>query len=162
MTLIMSLMIALSALIMAPSQAPIQAPSQALSQAPIVAPSQALSYESPSVHTSPAPAPTVQALQAPSQAPVQAPVQAPRCEEDQPCWDCHTMGNLICGIDAPQPTAAPETVTAAPEPATADRTWIEPNFRDMDRKFTDEFPEFCPEGSAMAEDGSCVNLEFWD
>lgn len=22
---------------------------------------------------------------------------APRCEEDQPCWDCHTMGNLQCG-----------------------------------------------------------------
>lgn len=20
-----------------------------------------------------------------------------RCVEDDPCWDCHTMGNLICG-----------------------------------------------------------------
>ena len=20
-----------------------------------------------------------------------------RCEEDQPCWDCETMGNRICG-----------------------------------------------------------------
>lgn len=20
-----------------------------------------------------------------------------RCEEDMPCWDCHTMGNRICG-----------------------------------------------------------------
>ncbi len=19
------------------------------------------------------------------------------CQEDEPCWDCHTMGNLICG-----------------------------------------------------------------
>ncbi|MFD5245063.1 hypothetical protein ACFWIW_10990 [Amycolatopsis sp. NPDC058340] len=19
------------------------------------------------------------------------------CEEDQPCWDCHTMGNKVCG-----------------------------------------------------------------
>ncbi len=28
----------------------------------------------------------------------QKPAQA-RCEEDQPCWDCHTMGNLICGSD---------------------------------------------------------------
>lgn len=22
---------------------------------------------------------------------------APVCEEDQPCWDCATMGNHICG-----------------------------------------------------------------
>lgn len=20
-----------------------------------------------------------------------------RCEEDMPCWNCHTMGNHICG-----------------------------------------------------------------
>jgi len=20
-----------------------------------------------------------------------------RCEEDQACWDCHTMGNKVCG-----------------------------------------------------------------
>lgn len=20
-----------------------------------------------------------------------------RCAEDDPCWNCHTMGNLICG-----------------------------------------------------------------
>lgn len=19
------------------------------------------------------------------------------CEEDQPCWDCHSMGNHLCG-----------------------------------------------------------------
>lgn len=24
-----------------------------------------------------------------------APVAA--CEEDQPCWDCHSMGNKVCG-----------------------------------------------------------------
>lgn len=23
------------------------------------------------------------------------------CEEDQPCWDCHTMGNRICGPEIP-------------------------------------------------------------
>jgi hypothetical protein len=28
---------------------------------------------------------------------------APRCEEDQPCWDCATMGNLICGPDGVYP-----------------------------------------------------------
>lgn len=27
--------------------------------------------------------------------PSPAPVAA--CEEDQPCWDCHTMGNKVCG-----------------------------------------------------------------
>ena len=21
----------------------------------------------------------------------------PACQEDDPCWDCSTMGNLICG-----------------------------------------------------------------
>lgn len=21
-----------------------------------------------------------------------------RCEEDMPCWDCATMGNLVCGV----------------------------------------------------------------
>lgn len=24
-------------------------------------------------------------------------VSSGRCEEDMPCWDCHTMGNHICG-----------------------------------------------------------------
>lgn len=22
-----------------------------------------------------------------------------RCTEDMPCWNCHTMGNLICGTE---------------------------------------------------------------
>lgn len=27
-----------------------------------------------------------------------APAAAPtRCTEDMPCWDCHTMGNQLCG-----------------------------------------------------------------
>jgi hypothetical protein len=26
-----------------------------------------------------------------------APVSYP-CEEDEDCWDCHTMGNKICGV----------------------------------------------------------------
>jgi hypothetical protein len=24
------------------------------------------------------------------------------CEEDQPCWDCDTMGNKVCGEDLPK------------------------------------------------------------
>lgn len=27
--------------------------------------------------------------------------QVDRCEEDQPCWDCETMGNKVCGEDLP-------------------------------------------------------------
>lgn len=34
--------------------------------------------------------------QAPSEAPSQASVSA-QCEEDEPCWDCETMGNKQCG-----------------------------------------------------------------
>lgn len=25
------------------------------------------------------------------------PFHSPSCAEDDPCWDCHTMGNQICG-----------------------------------------------------------------
>ena len=31
-----------------------------------------------------------------------APKAAEKCEEDQPCWDCNTMGNGVCGKDLPQ------------------------------------------------------------
>lgn len=73
--------------------------------------------------------------QAPSHTPSQAPsqsltqvleAQAPhtpsslRCEEDMPCWDCHTMGNHQCGpVQAPMDTItapavqAPKVVTAS-------------------------------------------------
>lgn len=26
-----------------------------------------------------------------------SPAPVASCEEDQPCWDCHTMGNKVCG-----------------------------------------------------------------
>jgi hypothetical protein len=31
----------------------------------------------------------------------QSPKQADRIEEDEPGWDCHTMGNKVCGEDLP-------------------------------------------------------------
>ena len=31
----------------------------------------------------------------------QSPKQADRIEEDDPRWDCRTMGNLVCGEDLP-------------------------------------------------------------
>ncbi|MBB2505998.1 hypothetical protein [Amycolatopsis echigonensis] len=32
--------------------------------------------------------------------PERAPVSV-QCNEDEPCWDCHTMGNRQCGPDDP-------------------------------------------------------------
>ena len=37
-------------------------------------------------------------------------VEIPPCQEDDPCWDCETMGNRICGPSrAPVPTLLPDT-----------------------------------------------------
>ena len=30
--------------------------------------------------------------------PEPTPDQADQCQEDMSCWDCATMGNLICGL----------------------------------------------------------------
>jgi hypothetical protein len=35
--------------------------------------------------------------------PARATVELERCQEDDPCWDCHMMGNHVCG---PVPTFA--------------------------------------------------------
>lgn len=40
---------------------------------------------------------------------------APRCEEDQPCWNCATMGNHICGPVATSPAVA-SYPTSCPAP----------------------------------------------
>jgi hypothetical protein len=32
----------------------------------------------------------------------QSPKQADRIEEDEAGWDCHTMGNKVCGEDLPK------------------------------------------------------------
>ena len=57
---------------------------------PIVTPAVSLSFESPKVTTSPAPVVSIPSTQ---------------CEEDEPCWDCTTMGNQICG-----PTSTPASL----------------------------------------------------
>jgi LPXTG-motif cell wall-anchored protein len=36
------------------------------------------------------------------------------CQEDEPCWDCHTMGNKICGTQSAVTQAAKPTVTVLP------------------------------------------------
>lgn len=35
------------------------------------------------------------------------------CYEDEPCWDCNTDGNGICGPTAPAPTLSETTLSAA-------------------------------------------------
>lgn len=47
------------------------------------------------------------------------------CQEDMPCWDCHTMGNLVCG---PQGSTGPQgTLPADQVPdltyCPTDQTW---------------------------------------
>lgn len=32
---------------------------------------------------------------------IESPAPTSDCQEDEPCWDCPTMGNLTCGPDAP-------------------------------------------------------------
>jgi hypothetical protein len=45
------------------------------------------------------------------------PTPAGQCQEDDPCWDCHTMGNHICGpatvvdFEPPVTPGAPATAT---------------------------------------------------
>ena len=42
--------------------------------------------------------------------PTTIPAAEPECWEDEPCWDCTTMGNLQCG-----PTTTVATVAPAPQ-----------------------------------------------
>lgn len=37
------------------------------------------------------------AIISPIAATTAAPANTATCMEDEPCWDCHTMGNMICG-----------------------------------------------------------------
>lgn len=41
-------------------------------------------------------------------------------EEDEPGWDCTTMGNRVCG---PQVELAPAWICERPTPVIADRPW---------------------------------------
>ncbi len=55
----------------------------------------------------------------PVDTPVGPPVEEPPvvavCQEDEPCWDCETMGNGICGpVVTPTPEPEPEPPAIAP------------------------------------------------
>jgi hypothetical protein len=43
-----------------------------------------------------------------------------QCEEDQPCWDCATMGNMICGAGQSSPNA---DLTFCPADGTWSTSW---------------------------------------
>lgn len=59
-----------------------------------------------------------------------AAVKAPACEEDQPCWDCKTMGNRVCGPTSPATIpanlAAPVKATPAKLPVSATAKKVTP------------------------------------
>ncbi len=44
----------------------------------------------------------------------EGPVDTPVCEEDDPCWDCKTMANLVCGTP---PIVAPHVHASSPTPS---------------------------------------------
>lgn len=72
---------------------------------------------------------------------------APRCEEDQPCWDCSTMGNRICG-----PLATPVPVVVE-EPDK----WVDPYSGNS------ETHESCTaQGKVLVEDYTCAPADYWD
>jgi hypothetical protein len=73
-----------------------QAPSQPASQAPFMGLTEVLEAQAPHI-----------------------PDMLKRCEEDMPCWDCQTMGNHICGPQAPETAPAPMDHITAPTVSTA-------------------------------------------
>ena len=102
-------------------------PSAAVSvteQAIVADASAVIEYDSPSVQT-----------WTPDQEP-EAPVTGQVCEEDQPCWDCETMGNLVCGsIDD---TA---TAWAVWDEVGASRGLVDGGFRVDYMGSTENYPE---------------------
>ena len=57
---------------------------------------------------------------------VPAPLEQPTtCQEDEPCWNCETMGNGICGdepTDEPKDTPTPSTDTPPTDKPTVGPT----------------------------------------
>lgn len=50
-------------------------------------------------------------------------VRTGECHEDEPCWDCETMGNGICGPDTERPAELiPPLVVVNPDPKPATTT----------------------------------------
>lgn len=82
--------------------------------APSAAPQQPAAPIIPAAAAPKISAPKMSAVPTPVKAaPVKA-APAPRCEEDQPCWDCVTMGNKICGADGINPECAEQSMETAP------------------------------------------------
>jgi hypothetical protein len=122
---------------------PVQAPTVAPTATPSATPTETATPE-PQAEAETANLASVPQAQAPVVPQAVAPkAQAPQtiCEEDEPCWDCRTMGNRICGpvagavppvtvnqapvvpvVPATTPKAT-QTPTAAPTQAPTCSTW---------------------------------------
>lgn len=64
---------------------------------------------------------------------VQAPVKvenSPVCEEDEPCWDCATMGNRVCGPQAAPVQTGPSVAAMVAEA----KTFVSPYIIPMDER----------------------------
>jgi hypothetical protein len=59
---------------------------------------------------------------APTPAPAPAPAEVPTIQEDEPGWDCLTMGNRVCGPDALQRVEAWGKFQTSSVPADVLRT----------------------------------------
>jgi hypothetical protein len=71
----------------------------AASSAPTTTPDTGDARRAPTPTTTPAPepAPVAPELPAPTTTPAPPPAVTGPCMEDEPCWDCSTMGNGVCG-----------------------------------------------------------------
>lgn len=77
------------------------------------------------------------------------------CMEDEPCWDCSTMGNLICGPITQQVTApAQKPVAPVTAPVKVTAPSIDPYSGVLD------IP--CKTGYVKAEDKSCVPVSYYE
>jgi hypothetical protein len=102
---------------------PVQAPTVAPTATPSAAPTETATPE-PQAEGETANLASVPQAQAPVVPQAVAPkAQAAQtiCEEDEPCWDCQTMGNRICGpVVAPvAPVSVPQAPVVPVVPATA-------------------------------------------
>lgn len=84
---------------------------------PAPTPTNSYSTDAPTMHCSPVPIPInipcpVVPTATPTESLPNGHAGGPDCQEDQPCWNCQTMGNHICG--PVEPTAAPSASSAAP------------------------------------------------
>lgn len=83
----------------------------------------------------------------------------PVCMEDEPCWDCKTMENKICG---PVTVPAPPAPVVPSIPPYTDSLPIIPPHAEPNPETDPEKLAGCSEFELRAEDGTCVPNNYWD